>query len=325
MKNLNFLKNSIGNTPIIEIKYVFKGESRVSYMKAEWYNLTGSIKDRVAFNIIKNAIKMGELKPGQSIVETTSGNMGISLCALGSFLGYKVVIFMPSSMSEERKKLLMFYGAEIHLTKDFNEAFDSAKKYAIKNNSYMPNQFENINNMLIHKNQLGKEIENQIGLNFSCVVAGVGTSGTLMGLAHRFKNKNKKVFAVEPKNSSLLSLGVSSGKHKIQGLSDDIIPKLYNKDMVDGVISVKDDDAILMVKKFNSLGLGVGISGGANFLGTVLSGEKVALSVFPDDNKKYLSIDNNIKKSELVEAIKISSIKFIKKSKKNFKKIKKFS
>ena len=312
MKNLNLLQESIGNTPIIEIRYVFNGENRVSYMKAEWYNLTGSIKDRVAFNIIKTAIKRGELKPGQTIVETTSGNMGISLCALGAFLGYKVVIFMPKNMSEERKRLLELYAAEIHLTNNFNEAFIKAREYSIKNNCYMTNQFENIDNMLAHKNWLGKEIENQIGLNFSCIVAGVGTSGTLMGLAKKFKTK--KVFAVEPKNSSLLSLGVSKGEHQIQGLSDDIIPKLYDKNLIDGIIGIEDNDAILMAKKFNKLGLGVGISGGANFLGTVLANEKVAVSVFPDDNKKYLSIDVNVNKSELVESIKITSIKFIKKS-----------
>lgn len=312
MKKITDLKNLIGNTPLIEITYVYKNKKRKAFMKAEWFNLTGSIKDRVAYNILYQAIKRKELLKNQEIVETTSGNMGISLSALGAYLGYKVVIFMPSSMSEERKKILKNYGAKLYLTKDFESAFRKAKKYAEKNNAYMPSQFSNFDNALSHKRGVAKEIVDMIDYNFDSVVAGVGTSGTIMGLSLAFKGRGKKIYAVEPKRSLLLSLGKTCGSHQIQGLADDIVPSLYNKDMIDGIISIDDSDAIAMAEKFGKLGLGVGVSGGANFLGCVLCGGNVSVSVFPDDNKKYLQ--NNVKPTEtkLVKSIKIKRIRVLK-------------
>lgn len=312
MRKLFDLKHLIGNTPIIEIKYSYKNKNRTAYMKAEWFNLTGSIKDRVAYNILSKAIKRGELKQGQPIVEVTSGNMGISLSAIGGYLGHKVVVFMPENMSEERKKILLSYGAELHLTKDFKSAFNEAEEYVKAYNAYRTNQFDNIENTLTYKNTLAKEIVGQIGCNFDSVVAGVGTSGTIMGLSSVFKKLGKKIYAVEPKSSSLLSMGKSMGKHKIQGLSDDIVPSLYKKENIDGVISIEDDDAIAMAHKLGKYGLGVGVSGGANFLGCVLSENKISVSIFPDDNKKYLQNYKNNVTTKLVNAIKIKGIRVIK-------------
>lgn len=312
MRKIVDLKHLIGNTPIIEIKYKYNGKNRISYMKAEWFNLTGSIKDRVAYTILDNAIKREELSKNQEIVETTSGNMGISIAALGGYIGHKVTIFMPENMSDERKKILTNYGAKLYLTKDFKTAFKKADEYAIKHNAYKTNQFSNVDNVLSHKLGIAQEIERQIGLNFDSVVAGVGTSGTIMGLADAFKKKDKKVYAVEPKGSLLLSLGKSHGKHKIQGLSDDVIPELYNKDMIDKIISIDDNDAIAMANKLAKFGIGVGISGGANFLGCVLSCDRVCVSIFPDDNKKYLLSSKNTMPSELVNAIEIKEIRVIK-------------
>lgn len=318
MRKLSDLKELIGNTPLVEILYTYNNKRRKAYMKAEWFNLTGSIKDRVAYNILNMAIKEGKLKRNQTIVETTSGNMGISISALGTYLGHKVVVFMPKNMSDERKNLLINYNAKLYLTKDFKSAFRKAKSFAKKNNAFMTEQFSNINNTLSHEKGVAKEIKRQLGYNFDCVVAGVGTSGTIMGLANAFKNKGKRVYAVEPKSSLLLTLGNSIGEHKIQGLSDEIIPKIYNKDMIDAILPIEDDDAIAMANKLCSLGLGVGVSGGANFLGCVLSGEDVCVSVFPDDNKKYLLGVKENKVSKLVDSIKIKGIKVVKKNQKNF-------
>ena len=305
------LSSLIGSTPLIEITYSFNNKIRKMYTKLEWYNLSGSIKDRPAFEILKNSYLKKVLKKGQTICETTSGNMGISICAMANALKNKVVICMPKTMSIERQQLLLNYGAKLELTENFEQAFLTAKEYE-KQGAFLTKQFENKYNTKAHE-QTAKEIYAKIK-NIPCFVSGVGTGGTLMGVGGTLKSKtNCKIIAIEPAESLLLSTGFSQSKHKIQGLCDDIIPKLYNKNIVDKIIPIKSDDAILMSQKLCScLGLGVGISSGANFLGCVLSNTNYATTIFCDDNKKYLSVTlPKETKSELVENIKLIGYKII--------------
>ena len=292
MNKINELKKLIGNTPLIKIVYKINGNVKNAYFKLEWYNLTGSIKDRVALSIIEEAYQNGNLKPGQTIVETTSGNMGISFSAIGKYLGHKVVIFMPKFMSKERQELLKLYGAELHLTESFEEAFVKAKEYAKKYNGFLTLQFDNPSNTNAHFKTTAKEIAKKIKTP-KCFVAGIGTSGTLMGVGSYLKKHfNSKVIAVEPKSSLILTSGKSQGEHKIQGLSDGLIPSLYKPEIVDKIISVTDEDAIAMaIKLSKELGLGVGISSGANMVASVLSNINNTISVFTDDSKKYISTD----------------------------------
>lgn len=288
----NNLLNLIGNTPLIKINYEYKGIKRSAYFKAEWFNLTGSIKDRVAYQILVDAIEQGKINKNTKIVETTSGNMGISLVAVGKSFGLNTVIFMPKFMSDERKKMIKMYGAELHLTDSFKQAFEEAEIYAKENNGFLSLQFENESNAKAHK-KTAEEILKQTNENVSGFIAGMGTSGTLMGVGKVLKDRlGVEVVGLEPESSQVFSRGYSLGHHKIQGLSDDIIPKLYKEEMVDYLVRVTDDDAIAMAQKLSkTFGFAVGISGGANFVGAVLTEKDNIASVFADDNKKYLSTD----------------------------------
>lgn len=239
--------------------------------------------------------------------------MGISFAALSRYLGNKMIAVMPKFMSIERFKILKMYGAELDLTDGFEEAFIEAETYKNRN-CFLPYQFENKYNALAHYETTAPEIEAQTD-KYPCFIAGVGTAGTLHGCGKYFKEKhNSKVFALEPLQSSILTLGKSLGSHQIQGLSDEIIPGLYPKDMVDDIIRVDDNDAICMAQKIaKTFGIGVGISSGANFLGCVISGMDNALTVFADDNKKYLSTalaDNNLH-SDFVDSIELISFEAI--------------
>ena len=302
------LENLIGKTPLIKITYKYKGKIMTACCKAEWYNLSGSIKDRVAYYILKHAYENGSLKPNMTIVEVTSGNMGIAFAAISRYLGNKMIAVMPKFMSEERFKILKMYGAELDLTDGFEEAFVRAETY--KPTSFLPYQFENRYNALAHYETTAPEIEKQVD-KYPCFIAGVGTAGTLHGCGKYFKEKhNAKVFALEPLQSSILTLGKSQGSHKIQGLSDEIIPGLYPRELVDDIIRVDDNDAICMAQKLaKTFGIGVGISAGANFLGCVISGMDGALTVFADDNKKYLStaLSDNSLHSDFVDEIELIS------------------
>ena len=291
----------IGNTPMIKIKYRYNGEEKYIYTKLESYNLTGSIKDRVAYYIIKKAYENNELKKGMEIVEATSGNTGISLSALGAYFKNKVRIYMPDWVSKERKDLMTMYNAKVILVSKeeggFKKAIENAREYAKNNNAFLSNQFENENNVMAHYETTGKEIIEKLGSNISGFVSGIGTGGTLIGISKRLKEQNKdiKVFALEPDKMPLLSGAKILGNHKIEGIGDDFIPKIVNKEMIDEVIIVNDDDCINMAKKIAlKLGIGVGISSGANMIASIIANEKVngnIVTVFPDDNKKYLTTD----------------------------------
>jgi len=297
------IKNSniIGNTPMIKIEYMYKGNKRKVFAKLEYFNITGSIKDRVAFNIINNAKKRGELKEGMPIVEATSGNTGISLAALGSFYNHSVYIFMPDWVSKERIELLESYGAKVFLISKedggFIKCVNESKRLAKEINGFLANQFSNKDNFLAHYETTGKEIVNQIPGEIGAFVSGVGTGGTLMGIGKRLKEYFPEIIitAIEPDKMPMLSEGKIIGKHKIEGIGDDFIPDLIEKDKIDKILLINDDDAINMSRKLaKELGLGVGISSGANLLGSIILNEEKNINivtVFADDNKKYLSTD----------------------------------
>lgn len=299
------LSSLVGNTPLLAIEFEYKNEIRTIYAKAENMNMTESIKDRMAFHILTKAISKGELLPGNRIVEATSGNTGISFAALGRALGHEVTIFMPDWMSDERKNLIRSFGAEIRLVSKEEGGFLGSIAMAeemAKNddNVFLPRQFTNKDNVEAHYTTTGPEIWWQLryrSLMPDAFVAGVGTGGTVMGVGKYLKemNENAKIYPLEPSNSPTMSTGYKVGKHRIQGISDEFIPEVVELDKLDDIISVDDGDAIIMAQKLSQyLGLGVGISSGANFIGALkvqneLGKDATVVTILPDSNKKYLS------------------------------------
>ena len=264
------LELPIGNTPTVEIKYMYKGNVKSFYAKLESYNLTGSIKDRPAYYILQKAIERGDLKEKQPIVEATSGNFGLGIAAIGSMLGNQVHIFMPSFVSEERKQLLKLYGAILHLNYDEHDAFNIAlansHSFAQQTGAFETLQFKNMDNANAYYFGAGLEIINVVGNLIGGFVAGIGSGGTFTGISKRLKeyNKHLKTYCVEPNNMPIISGGKIKGHSKISGIADDFMPKIVDTSLIDGVFGVEDDDAINMARKISKeLGLGVGISSGA--------------------------------------------------------------
>ena len=287
----------IGNTPMIKINYEFEGKRDCIYTKLEYYNYSGSIKDRIALHIIEQSRKNGELVDGQSIVEVTSGNTGISFSAIGAFYGHDVHIFMPDWVSLERRKLIEMYGAHVHLVSKeeggFKKALELAEEFAHKNNSFRPLQFDNALNPEAQFSTTGQEIIDSLP-NVNAFVSGIGTGGTLMGIGRKLKENDpdSKVFALEPSTLSILKMGMSEGSHMIEGIGDDFIPGIVDEDLIDDIVLIDDEDAINMAKRIASeFGLGIGISSGANFLAGVLVNDDdlTVATVFADDNKKYIT------------------------------------
>ena len=237
------------------------------------------------------------------IVEATSGNTGISLSALGRYYGHNVYIFMPDWVSSERVNLMKSFGAEVKLISKeeggFIKCVEEAKRFTEENDGFLANQFENKDNILAHYETTGTEIIEQIDEEIGGFISGVGTGGTLVGTGLKLKEKYKdiKVFALEPDKMPIISKGKIIGNHKIEGIGDDFVPNILkdNKNLVDDIFLVNDEDAINMSRILaRKLGLGVGISSGANLIGAIIAGEKVEkpiVTVFADDNKKYLSTD----------------------------------
>ena len=291
----------IGNTPMIKINYKYKGQSKQIFAKLEYYNLTGSIKDRVAFYMINNAKANEILKEKMPLIEATSGNTGISLSALGAYYKHPVYIYMPNWVSKERIQLMKSYGANVFLISKedggFLKCLEEAKKLAQKINGLFTNQFSNKDNFLAHYETTGKEILNQISEPINGFVSGVGTGGTLMGIGQKLKEKypNLIVTAIEPDKMPLISQGKILDQHKIEGIGDDFIPDLIDKNIINKILLINDDDAINMSRKLSKeLGIGVGISSGANLLGGILLENDIhgnIVTIFPDDNKKYLSTE----------------------------------
>lgn len=325
MKNkLNNIK--IGNTPMIKIRYEYNGKESFIYSKLEAYNYSGSIKARIAYYIIKKAYDSGKLKKGMTIVEATSGNTGIALAAVGQLFGNPVRIYMPDWVSKERSEILKQYGADVILISKqqggFKKAIEEAIEYAKENNAFYGNQFENEDNVIAHYETTGKEIIDSLNGEVGAFVSGIGTGGTLIGVAKRLKenNINTKIYALEPDKMPLLSQNRIIGDHKIEGIGDEFIPKIVDKKLIDKIILINDDDAINMARKIQKeLKIGVGISSGANLIASILAKEENegnVVTVFPDDNKKYLStdlsknVDNNPK--YLSNKVKLIDYIFIK-------------
>ncbi len=301
------LRHLIGNTPLLTIEFAYRGHRRVVYAKAEFLNMTGSIKDRMALHIIRAAYERGALRPGAPIFEATSGNTGIAFCAIGRALGHPVTIFMPDWMSRERIELIRSLGATIRLVSKDEGGFLGSIRLAeaaaeAVPNGFLPRQFSNEDNIAAHETTTGPEIHWQLrfcGREPQAFVAGVGTGGTVMGAGRYLRSvfPSVRVHPLEPSNSPTLTTGHKVGKHRIQGISDEFIPPIVDLAALAPVVSVDDGDAILMAQHLASqLGIGVGISSGANFLGAVkvqdaLGRDAVVVTVFPDDNKKYLSTD----------------------------------
>ncbi len=296
----------VGNTPMLAIDYRYRGRDRTVYAKCEHLNLTGSIKDRMALHILRRAYQDGQLRPGDRIVEATSGNTGISFAALGRALGHPVTIFMPDWMSAERRQLIGSYGAEIVPVSREQGGFLGAIRRAEEmaagaERVFLPRQFSNLANVEAHLATTGPEILFQLRdaeLRLDAFTAGVGTGGTVMGVGQFLRGElaGVRVHPVEPAESPTLTTGHKVGRHRIQGISDEFIPAIVDLEQLDAVIAVSDGDSILMAQKLAArLGLGVGISSGCNFLAAAMLqdslGDGVVATVFADDNKKYLTTD----------------------------------
>ncbi len=319
--SLQGLKSLIGNTPLLEVKFEFRGKPGKIYAKAENLNMTGSIKDRMALHIISEAYSKNLIKAGDRIIEATSGNTGIAFSAVGRALGHPVTIFMPDWMSDERKNLIRSYGAEVVLVSKKEGGFlgsirRTQEMAGKEENTFLPCQFENGDNTMAHYKTTGPEIWWQLrfhGITPDAFIAGVGTGGTIMGTGRYLRENNPdiKLYPLEPSNSPTMSTGYKVGSHRIQGISDEFIPRIVELDKLDEVVAVDDGDSIIMAQKLASeLGLAVGISSGANFLGAVIKSEELGrdkniVTVFSDDNKKYLS--TGLMKKEPVKDEFISS------------------
>ncbi|HTD99048.1 MAG TPA: PLP-dependent cysteine synthase family protein [Mucilaginibacter sp.] len=305
----------IGNTPLVSIRYSYNGGPEQKLLaKCEHFNLTGSIKDRMALYILEKAYEQGKLKMNDTIVEATSGNSGISFASIGRNLGHPVRILMPDWMSIERRSLIKSYGANVQLVSKEQGGFTGSIKMAEAMSHYdgvfLPRQFENQYNIEAHKETTGREIGYQLllkKLKPQAFVAGVGTGGTVMGVGKylRMLFPEIRVHPLEPAESPTLTTGHKVGSHRIQGISDEFIPKIVDLQALDKVVQVHDGDAIIMAQKLaDELQLGVGISSGANLLGAIklqqaIGKDSVVITVFPDSNKKYLSTD--LFKTEVVK------------------------
>ena len=301
------IRGMVGNTPLLAIHLRYRGETRMIYAKAEHLNLTGSIKDRMALYILECAYRDGRIRPGDRIAEATSGNTGIAFSAIGRALGHPVEICMPDWMSQERISLIRAFGATIRPVSHDEGGFLGSIRLCEElerrePNIFLPRQFSNLANVEAHWTGTGPEIAAQLaarGLSADAFVAGVGTGGTVMGVGRYLKSLDPaiQIYPLEPAESPTLSTGCKVGRHRIQGVSDEFVPPIVDLAALDGVVSVADGDAILMAQRLASeLGLGVGISSGANLIGALmaqdrLGPEAVVVTIFCDDNKKYLTTD----------------------------------
>lgn len=291
----------IGNTPLVKINKLNTGYATVA-VKVEYFNPAGSIKDRAALSMIEDAEKKGLIKAGETvIIEPTSGNTGIGLALIALIKGYRIILTMPDSMSKERRDILKAYGAELVLTpgaKGMQGAVDEAQRLheEIKN-SFIPQQFNNPANPQIHYETTAEEIWNDTDGKVDIVVAGVGTGGTISGVAKKLKEKKSTVqaYAVEPFSSPVLSKG-QAGPHQIQGIGANFVPKNYNPDVVDEVITVKNEDAVQTAKKLgNTEGIFSGISSGASLWAALElskkpeNKDKLIIAILPDTGMRYLS------------------------------------
>ncbi|HEX6813476.1 MAG TPA: PLP-dependent cysteine synthase family protein [Planctomycetota bacterium] len=310
-RTVTAIRQLVGHTPLLEVLYRLDGHDRRLYAKYESMNMTGSTKDRMACHILAEAYATDVLQPGDVIVEASSGNTGIAFAAIGAALGHPVRIYMPDWMSKERVQLIGSFGAEIVPVSaaqgGFLGAVQQAETFARNEpHAFLPRQFENQANVRAHAATTGPEILLQLeafGQRPIAFVAGVGTGGTVMGVGRALRSvfPNVRVHPLEPANSPTLRTGRRVGSHRIQGISDEFVPAVVDLAWLDPVVDAWDGDAILMAQALaKQLGLAVGISSGANFLGAVqlveelgaaADGAGAVITVFADSNKKYLSTD----------------------------------
>lgn len=282
----------IGNTPLIRLK----GEK--IFAKAEFLNPGGSIKDRIALGMLEGAERDGRLKPDSIIVEPTSGNTGIGLALVGRLKGYRVRIFMPENMSDERKMLIRTLGAELVLTpaeESIGGAVERVRQMQAEDpRVFVPQQFENVDNPRVHYEETAHELWRQTSGDIDCFVAGVGSGGTLQGVGQYLKEHKPdvRIVAVEPKNVSAL-LGHEPGLHQIQGIGDGFIPEILDVSMVDEVVEITDEQAIETTRELGrNYGLLVGISSGANVYAARKIASKIKgniATVLPDRAERYFS------------------------------------
>ena len=293
----------IGHTPLLELTHLEEQEQLAAkiYAKLEYFNPAGSVKDRAALYMINDAEERGVLKPGATIIEPTSGNTGIGLAMIATARGYKAIIVMPDTMSQERRLLMKAYGAELVLTdgaKGMKGAIEKAKELAAETpNSFIPSQFDNPANALAHRETTGPEIWEDTDGEVDIFVSGVGTGGTVTGVGEYLKSKNPAVHvvAVEPASSAVLSTGVA-GSHKIQGIGAGFVPSVLNTHIYDEIITVENDDAFAMGARIGkSEGVLVGISSGAAVWAAIQlakrpenTGKKIVV-LLPDTGDRYLS------------------------------------
>lgn len=287
----------IGNTPLMSLEQT---TGLQIYAKAEFLNPGGSIKDRIALNMIEQAEKDGKLRPGMTIIEPTSGNTGIGLALCGVRKGYRVIIVMPENMSEERKKIIRALGAELVLTDpklSIGGSVDKALEIAKSSDEYyVPQQFQNPANPDIHYRTTAVELTEQLGKKIDIYVSGIGSGGTLQGVAKYLLEQNPdcKIVAVEPKNVSAL-LGDEPGLHQIQGIGDGFIPDILDTSIITDIATVTDDDAINTARELARIqGLLVGTSSGANVwaakkMAAKYGKDKVIATVLPDRAERYFS------------------------------------
>jgi cysteine synthase A len=294
------LLDMIGNKPMINLEGV--------WVKLEYLNPSGSVKDRIAKYIVEKAERSGELKKGYTIIEATSGNTGIAFSMVAAIRGYKMIAVMPRGMSEERMEIMKAYGAKVvYVKKDcFGCAIDTAKRLGQKKGTFLPRQFDNPWNPEEHEKNMGPEILKAVG-KVDAFVAGVGTGGTVVGVGHAIKKKfpKAKIFALEPDESPLMALsgiGKTYGgmphtrkckHHGIEGIGDGIIPDIIsdNRNILDGIVEIKTNDAIKEAQRLAKLGYLVGPSSGANFLAAkkLRKEYKNVVTLFPDSGDRYLS------------------------------------
>ncbi len=304
---MKIYKNShelIGKTPLLELGKT-KGEYNLSsciYAKLEYFNTTGSVKDRIALSMIEDAIKSNKLQKGGLIVEPTSGNTGIGIASVGTSLGFKVKLVMPETMSVERRQLIKAYGAEIVLSDGklgMKGAIAKANEIAEAEGGLILGQFDNPANVEAHYRTTGPEIYEDLDGKVDVFVAGVGTGGTITGVGKYLKEKNKnvKIVAVEPATSPVLSQGVA-GPHKIQGIGAGFVPSILDRNVIDEIITVSNEDAFATSKKFGKTeGVLVGISAGAALFAAISLAKRAEYKnknivvLLPDSGDRYLSTD----------------------------------
>lgn len=292
----------IGNTPMVRINHLADENSATIYAKLEGFNPGGSVKDRIALNMIEVAEKEGILKPGGTIIEPTSGNTGIGLAMVAAVKGYRLILTMPETMTVERRQLLSAFGAELILTegsRGMMGSLEKAEELALRHKDYfMPQQFENPANPDVHRKTTAMEIIRDLGGVPDAFVAGVGTGGTITGVGEVFKQKKKDclIVAVEPSASAVLS-GGEPGPHRIPGIGAGFFPGILNKEIIDEVIPVSDEDAHRMTREIAlKEGLLVGVSSGAamraalKVAGRLGRGKKIVV-IQPDRGERYMSMN----------------------------------